>query len=298
MNITRLVSNPRLSKAVTGMSYQEFSALVPGFEKAIHELQMQKPDRKRNPGGGQKGKLRDTASKLLFILCYLKTYPTYDVLSYMTDRGRGRCCTSVHFLLQALKKTLGRKLVLPERKINSVKEFLEKFPEAREVFLDGMERRVQKPMNLKRRKKLYSGKRKATTRKNVVMTNDSKKILLLTPTKSGRRHDKRLADKLSLVEHVPEDVTILADTGFQGIQTVHANCLLPMKATKNKPLTKIQKQENRLIASFRVVVEHAISGIKRMKAASDIYRNRLPNLDDAFTLLSAGLWNFHLQQTQ
>ena len=177
---------------------------------------------------------------------------------------------------------------------------MEKFPEASEIFLDGLERRIQKPRNLKRRKKLYSGKCKATTRKNVVITNDRKKILILSPTKSGRRHDKRLADKLSLVERIPENVTILADTGFQGIQAVHTNCLLPMKATslKNKPLTRIQKQENHVIASFRVVVEHAISGIKRMKAASDIYRNRLPNLDDTFMLLSAGLWNFHLQQTQ
>ena len=55
-----------------------------------------------------------------------------------------------------------------------------------------------------------------------------------------------------------------------------------------------QKSENKIISSFRVVVEHAIGGIKRYGVARDIYRNKIDNLDDKFHLLSAGLWNFHL----
>ena len=51
---------------------------------------------------------------------------------------------------------------------------------------------------------------------------------------------------------------------------------------------------NQLISSIRVTVEHAIAGIKRYKAARDIYRHKTPNLDDLFQLLSAGLWNYHL----
>ena len=72
---------------------------------------------------------------------------------------------------------------------------------------------------------------------------------------------------------------------------------MPAKATKKKPLTYDQKENNRTIAGIRVLSEHAIGGMKRLKAASDVYRNKLPNLDDMFNFLSAGLWNFHLQQT-
>ena len=39
----------------------------------------------------------------------------------------------------------------------------------------------------------------------------------MTPTKSGRRHDKRISDKFNLPHIIPQDVTIWADTGFQGI---------------------------------------------------------------------------------
>lgn len=57
----------------------------------------------------------------------------------------------------------------------------------------------------------------------------------------------------------------------------------------------IKKQDNRTISSIRILLEHAIAGIKRLKSASDIYRNRRPNMDDIFTFLVAGLWNLHLQ---
>ena len=130
-----------------------------------------------------------------------------------------------------------------------------------------------------------------------MVSNEKKRILILTPTKSGRRHDKRIADKFQIIQHIPEDVAIWTDTGFQGIQHRHPNAVMPAKATKKNPLTTDQKQNNRVIAGIRVLSEHAIGGMKRLKAASDIYRNRLPNLDDTFNLLAAGLWNFHLQQT-
>ena len=73
--------------------------------------------------------------------------------------------------------------------------------------------------------------------------------------------------------------------------------MMPAKSTKNKPLSAKQKENNRTISGIRVLCEHAIGGMKRFKAAADLYRNRIPNLDDLFNLLCAGLWNFHIAQT-
>ena len=297
MNITKLARNPRAMKALTGLSYQEFITLVPTFGKALTDLRLTRPHRIRKLGGGQKGKLPTIETKLLFILLYIKTYPTFDVLAFFTDRNRGRCCESVHFFSKALETALGRRLALPERKIGSVEEFLQKFPEIRDVFLDGTERRVQRPRNKKHQNKLYSGKKKGTMRKNIILADERRYILVLTPTKSGRRHDKRLADKLSLVQRIPQAVGVWADTGFQGITRVHDNAVIPTRARKDHPLTYREKEENHAISAFRVVVEHAIGGMKRLRCASDIYRNKKRNYDDRLMLLAAGLWNFHLQQT-
>lgn len=298
MNISKIARNPRLCHALTGLSYQEFSDLVPVFEKALIELRMQKPKRKRGVGGGRRGVLKTPESKLLFILFYLKTYPTFDVLGFFTGKERSHACEAVHLYSRVLKKTLGRELVLPQRKINSVDEFLRLYPEVKDVFLDGTERRVERPKNGKRQRKTYSGKRKANTRKNMVLTDERKKILLLSPTKSGRRHDKRLTDKISLVEHIPPNVGIWADSGLQGIQHIHTNVCIPKRGSKKHPLSDEEKRENTVIASFRMRVEHAIGGIKRYRALSDVFRNKNGMLDDLFMEIGAGIWNFHLRYTR
>jgi len=293
-----LLKNNRLSLAVTGLNSKELNNLLPTFSECFIQYRYEvrpKEQRLRKLGGGQKGDLPTDLDKLVFVLIYLKVYPTFDVLAFFSGRQRSKCHRSVVQLLPVLEMALGRRLVLPKRKINSVEEFERLFPEVKDVFMDGTERPVQKPKNPKRKKKLYSGKKKQTTRKTIVLSTEKKEILVLTPTKSGRRHDKRLADKAQLPECIPPDVALWDDTGFQGMQKIHPNIVMPKKSTKKCPLTEEEKIENKIISSFRVVSEHAIGGMKRMKAAADIYRNRLPNLDDTFSLISAGLWNYHLQ---
>src|SRR3989344_8035319 len=293
MNIQKLSRDPRAMKALTGLSYQEFTDLLPTFEKAHLDLLRQKPNRQRKIGGGKKGKLPTMESKLFFILFYIKAYPTFDVLGFMTDRDRGKCCRSVHILLKTLKKALGREIVLPERKIRTVEEFLEKFPEAKDIFFDGSERRIQRPKDKKRQRKLYSGKKKANTRKNVIVTDEKKRILYLSPTKSGRRHDKRIVDKAIL--KLPEGVGKWADTGFQGLAKLYPNVLIPKKGTKKNPLLKEEKEDNRIISSFRVVIEHAIAGVKRFQIVTNTLRNKIGLFDDLIMEVCSGLWNFHLR---
>ncbi len=296
MTIKTAFSSDRLCYALAGISVAEFNNLLPEFSNTLKEACITRNlKRKRAFGGGRKGSLPTPAHRLFAVLIYLKAYPTYDVLSFLLRLDRTRCCRWIQFLLPVLAKTLGRKLVLPKRQIHSVEEFFREFPEAKDIFIDGTERRVQKPVSKKRRKRLYSGKKKATTRKTVVISDEKKRILILTPTKSGRRHDKRLFDKAMGGTVIPPNVTAWVDTGFQGLQTDHRNTQMPKKTKRGYPLTEEEKTENRLISGIRVLSEHAIAGIKRFRSATDIYRNRLPNLDDTFMLVSAGLWNYHLQ---
>jgi hypothetical protein len=146
----------------------------------------------------------------------------------------------------------------------------------------------------KQNKKYYSGKKKSHTRKNIVVCDENERILVITPTKAGRRHDKIIADKIGLFENIPKDVGIWTDSGFQGIQHRHPNTLICKRGRKDKPLTDLEKKENKVIASFRMVSEHAIGRIKRFKALSDVFRNNVGILDDLFIEIAGGLWNYHL----
>lgn len=296
MNLDNLFQNDRRTKALLGLSKQEFDDLLPLFEQALISLRYEwKPGRERKLGGGRKGILKTSAHKLACILIYVRIYPTFDVLGFLTDRDRTRAFRSVQTFLPALERTLKRRLIFPERKITSVEEFFEKFPEAKDVFLDGTERRKERPKNQKQQRKLYSGKKKGTMKKTLVLSDEKRRILLMTPSKSGRRHDKRLADKEDIARAIPPDVTLWTDTGFQGLQ--HPNVIMPKKATKHHPLTDEERAENRVISGIRVLSEHAISGFKRFRAAADTLRNHLPNFDDRLNRVAAGLWNLHLEYT-
>ena len=292
MDINKLLNNRRLLQATIGVSKKEFDALLAIFTKTLEETAKNKK-RKRDIGGGRRGNIKEPHQKLFYILFYLKTHPTFDVAAYIFGSSKTRTQEWTRDMLPILEKTLGRTFVLPKRKINGPEEFLEAFPEVKEVLIDGMERPTIRSKKKKTQNKHYSGKKKRHTRKGILVTDTKKRILALTKMKHGKVHDKKLTDKSIIVHRIPKNIGILGDTGFQGIAKQHPNVLLPKKKPKGGELTQEEKEMNRLISSIRVRVEHAIGGIKRFRAVADIFRHK-KGQDDSITAVCAGLWNFHL----
>lgn len=296
LSIARALKNNRLMRSLTGMGIKEFMILSGDFEKALYEHATSKL-RKRKVGGGCKGTLRDGQSKLFYILLYLKTYPTYDLAGFIFGVDRSRCFHWTSTLMPLLEKTLGRHAVLPKRQIHSVEEFISFFPEVQDLFIDATERRTQRPQKAKIQRKRYSGKKKSHTRKNTIMADEKRKILFLSKTREGRLHDMRQLKKTCVLEHIPKGTALWLDKAYVGIQDSlkhHNPVMIPHKKPKGKSLTSAQKKENRIISGIRIVVEHAINGIKRFDSMSGIYRNR-KGQDDQMIYLCSGLWNFHLQ---
>ncbi len=189
---------------------------------------------------------------------------------------------------------LGYKQVLPARKLRSMEEFLERFPDVKEVIVDGTERPVQRPQDPDQQKEHYSGKKKRHTRKHITGSTRKKRVILLTKARAGTVHDKRQLDEEDLVGNIPDEVAIEGDLGFQGLQNEYENVRLPHKKPKGKELSEQQKQENREFSRQRVVCEHAHAGIKRYRSVTDVYRNRVPDFDDRLMLNAVGLWNLYL----
>jgi DDE superfamily endonuclease/Helix-turn-helix of DDE superfamily endonuclease len=252
-------------------------------------------DRKRAPGGGRKATLGTPSEKLLYILLYCKCYPTFDLLSVLFDFDRSCAHDWVHRLLPILETILGYKQVLPARQIRSIEEFLDRFPDVREVILDGTERPIQRPQDPDKQKTHYSGKKKRHTRKHITGSTREKRVILLTKARPGKVHDKRQLDEEDVVSNIPDEVPIEGDLGFQGLQKEFENIHLPHKKPRGKALTEQQKQENRDFSAQRVKCEHAHGGIKRYNAVAFIYRNRVTDFDDHLMLVATGLWNFYLE---
>lgn len=295
MDIDTILSNGRLVSALLGVTKAEFLALLPAFTNIMRE-EAETKKRRRAVGGGANGKIKSARRKLFFILLYVKTYPTFDVAAFMFASSKSRTHEWAHRILPLLEKTLGRKIVLPQRRIATPEEFLTAFPGVKEAMIDGVERPTIRSKKDKTQRKHYSGKKKRHMRKNIVITDKTKRILVLTPSKHGRVHDKKLADKALAVVRLPREVALLGDTGFVGIDKQHPNTLLPKKKPRGGLLTDAEKAMNALISSSRMVVEHAIGGMKRFRAVSDIYRNK-NGWDDSLVNVAAGLWNLHVQMT-
>ncbi|OWY63706.1 IS5/IS1182 family transposase [cyanobacterium TDX16] len=296
LNIERALENDRLLRSLTGLNRKAFDQLCEVFEASYQEeLERETKPRKRATGGGRKARLSSIESKLFFILFYFKCYPTFDVLGFLFDLERGQSNRWVHRLQGRLETAMGKKMVLPERKIESLEQFLVRFPNVKELIIDGTERPVQRPQDAHKQKDCYSGKKKRHTRKHISGSTPNKRVILLTQARGGKVHDKRQLDEAEVVENIPNEVSIAGDLGFEGLHNEYVNIRLPHQKPKGKELSEQQKQENQAFSRQRVVCEHAHAGMKRYQAVSAIYRNRVPEFDDRLMLTAAGLWNFYLE---
>ncbi|MBP9017767.1 MAG: IS5 family transposase, partial [Paludibacteraceae bacterium] len=84
------------------------------------------------------------------------------------------------------------------------------------------------------------------------------------------------------------------DTGFLGHNPTNVTVMMPTKKPKGKELSDEQKENNRSISSFRVLVEHAISGVKRCRIVKDRFRCHKFGFDDLVMELACGLHNLRI----
>ncbi len=87
---------------------------------------------------------------------------------------------------------------------------------------------------------------------------------------------------------------VWVDLGFTGIKNYlpEEQVQIGHKKPKNKELTKEQKLHNQHVSKVRVVVEHAIGGMKRYFILRHENRIRLRNKISDAVEMCASLWNF------
>ena len=136
----------------------------------------------------------------------------------------------------------------------------------------------------KKQKRYYSGKKKRHTLKIQLLVSLQTGEIIALAFSNGKRHDFQLF-KDSRV-HVRAETALEADTGYQGLALIHANSLLPKKRSRNHPLSKQERKDNREISRQRIFVEHAIRFVKRFRILSERYRNRRNRFALRFSLIA------------
>jgi hypothetical protein len=297
LNLQRALKSDRLLRALTGLNRKAFEELKSTFAQVLANTAVPRRSplpRQRATGAGRKPTLATVEAKLFFILFYFKVYPTFDLAGFLFDLDRSQANRWVHRLHPLLEAALGEKLALPKRKLTSLEEFVEAFPDVERVILDGTERPIQRAKDRDKQKEDYSGKKNRHTRTHLAGVAPDRQILVFSTAYPGKAHDKGILNTEGWAEWIPDEVKIQGDLGFQGLQNEYVNVEIPHKKPKGGQLTDEQKAENQALARERVVGEHAFAGLKRYGIAAQVYRNRKPNFDDHSIFTAAGLWNFYL----
>ena len=115
--------------------------------------------------------------------------------------------------------------------------------------------------------------------------------VICTAQARGPLHDFALYKRSKVEPH--ESLEVLADSGYQGLDKLHAKSRTPRRKPRGGQLTDEQKRSNRELASRRVVVEHVIRCLKIFRILAERYRNRRQRFSLRFNLI-AGLYNFDL----
>ncbi len=280
--------------SLTGSTFAEFDELRPFFQAAWEEARntsyQQDDSRQRQPGGGSKPILKTHEDRLFFILYYLKTYPLQEVIAFHFDMSQGQANDWIFRLTRLLRTALDQLDCLPERHPEKLQETAADTPE-REFVIDGTERERQRPQDPDAQSDYYSGKKKKHTVKNNLIAGVKDRLIkYLGQTHEGKKHDKKICDEEQPT--YPEGSRLLQDTGFQGYEPEGVMGYQPKKKPKGKELSEDDKEINALISRVRIMVEHVIAGVKRLRIVKEVFRNTKEKFDDLVMEIACGLHNF------
>ena len=162
------IRDDRQMKAFTGLSQAQFDQLLPvfsdlyqGTQQKTYEGGVESGTRRRKPGGGSKGKLPTIAEKLLFVLYYYKTYPTFDVLGTQFDMVRSKANENLHKLSPILYDTLVYLELMPYRELSTPADLKAALQGMDQVIIDATERAYRRSQDDAKQREHYSGKKNA-----------------------------------------------------------------------------------------------------------------------------------------
>jgi hypothetical protein len=160
------IRDDRQRKALTGLSQAQFDYLLPVFsdiyqatQQKTYEEGVESGTRTRKPGGGSKGKLPTIAEKLLCVLYYYKTYPTFDVLGTQFDMVRSKAHENLHKLSPIVYDTLVHLELMPYRELGTPDDLKAALHGMDRLIIDATERAYHRSQEDAKQREHYSGKK-------------------------------------------------------------------------------------------------------------------------------------------
>jgi DDE superfamily endonuclease len=148
----------------------------------------------------------------------------------LSQSGANRWLQCLLPLLQEALRVIG---VAPERDGRQFAQAERQHRAPPEYSIDGTERRRLRPKKSEKQALHYSGKKKAHTDKNIVISHaHTNRVGYLSPTHLGKTHDKKIAEGENIA--YPRKASLGKDTGFQGYEPPGVSTYQPKKSRGDK----------------------------------------------------------------
>jgi hypothetical protein len=318
ISVTKLRRKPRHFQAFTGLSVIEFDQLLaevlPAYEAATLK-QRNRSERLRQPGAGRPFAL-ELPERLLMGLIYLRLYISQSLLAYLVELDQSNISRELNdrllpILLAVLpvplrdaplrnlaqdksnpSKTQPASSGKKRRRINTLKELLETYPELEEVLIDATEQPISQPKDKHKRKLCYSGKQQDHTIKT---QNLSMRTLILHVFGGlpGSLNDQSVLGASGVIRQVPPWIKIRLDKGYEGTDKRHPDKAVqqPLRGQRGHKVTVLGHAYNYLLSTLRIYVEHHFARLQKFGILREVYRGRWEAHEDTFCIIS-GLLNF------
>jgi len=237
---SKVRNRPLIFRRITGITPQEFNLII----KKINPVWKKKQSRKTKPG--RPYQLRTVENQLFALLMYYRVYVTQEYIGWLFGADKATICRTIQRMAPLLAKVVAIK-----RAPHLSQE------ELAILLVDATEQRIQPP--IRKQKRYYSGKKKCHTLKTEIITNKQGRIVSVSKTHPGKLHDLSVRKR---EKPLPATSILLGDSGYQGLQKLHANLIIPLKKSKKNPLSKGAKQFNRTLSKHRVAIENKFAEIK------------------------------------
>jgi hypothetical protein len=250
----QLKKKPLTFQRLVGVKVGEFQVIC----EKVRGLWIERVEKQKRLSG-RPSRFTSLEERVLALLIYYRTYVSHEFIGYLFNVHSTNVCR----LFKRLEPLMARKFVIrKDRSLNAERVL--------ELLADVTEQPIQRPKQSSKQKGFYSGKKKRHTRKVEIVMEATGRIVSVSKSYPGRRHDVRIR---KTEKPLPRAAEKWVDSGYQGLQKRTPFVWLPFKRRKKQALTPEQKRYNQQHASFRVRVEHKIRELKVFKILSDTYRN-------------------------
>ncbi|GGB79232.1 hypothetical protein GCM10008019_39320 [Deinococcus soli (ex Cha et al. 2016)] len=234
------MQRPRSFESPCGLNPTEFTLLAGQLESLwtwAHRTSLLWKGRRRRIGAGGPFKL-DVSHRLLLTLIYLRHSLPLHLLGVLFELDATNVCRNIHALLPLLEqavpapfraRTMDSRKVTPDdaprRRLRTLEDVLEAFPEIADIIVDGTEQPRGQPKKKKGggpgknavgrpkdQKKFFSKKGTHTLNTQVAVTPDGLVVHLSAPA-GGRTHDMKVLKQSRLLRRLPRGSRVWGDRG-------------------------------------------------------------------------------------